>query len=587
MRFVLAIATMLITLPVMAQTDPPPNVVLFFVDDMGWSDNEVFGNQGFYETPNMQRLAAQGVTFSDAYASGSVCSPTRVGMMTGVNPARTHTTNWTPGSTYNGQSHLREPNWDRTMDASEVTLAEAMSAGGYNTAHMGKWHLGTSGTSAADPLQNGFHVNVGGTHTGSPLGGYFAGGDGGWNAPGLNTGIYASDDYLTDVLTDHAVDYIGNHTDSPFFLELNHYAVHAPIQAPADLIAKYEDKLDNAAPGEFQYHNNPIYAAMIETMDTSLGQVMDALENTTDANGNPLMDNTVILFTTDHGGLVNVQGGTGPTPPTHSFPLSGGKGSAAEGGLRVPTLVSWTSNSAFQQGSTSDALVVSHDFYSTILDLTGVSGNAAHNQRMDGISFRSALEGGEGERDTIYWHYPHISDQAGVGNVRNGRFFTAMRHGDWKLIYNYEDESWELYDLDADIAEADNLADNNLGVVTTLGTMMSQWLVEVGAQMPFDTNTNQNVPLPITPDEGLGDIDGDGFVGAADLDIIFANWGNQTRLLDWSAGELSGDGIVGLADLQIILGNWSNGSPPDVNLPEPTSALGFGGLMMASLWRRH
>jgi len=324
MRFVSALAVMLLALPVLAQGDPPPNVVIFFVDDMGWSDNTLFGTEGFYETPNMERLAAQGVLFSDAYASAPVCTPTRIGLATGINPARTHVTNWTPGSNYNGQSHLREPDWDRTMNASEVTLGEAMSAGGYNTAHIGKWHLGTSGHASADPLQNGFHINIGGNHKGSPPGGYFAGNDGSWSAPGLNTGTYDADDYLTDILTDHAVEYIGDHTDGPFFLEFNPYAVHAPIQAPADLVSYYQDKLDNAAPGEFQYHNNPTYAAMIHTMDASLGRVMDALENTTDADGNALMDNTIIMFSTDHGGLVNTQGGTGPTPPTHSFPLSGG-----------------------------------------------------------------------------------------------------------------------------------------------------------------------------------------------------------------------------------------------------------------------
>lgn len=585
MRIVSLLTAALFALPTFAQKDPPPNVVIFFVDDMGWSDNTLFGTEGFYETPNMQRLAAQGVLFSDAYASAPVCTPTRIGLATGVNPARTHITNWTPGSTYNDQSHLREPDWDRTMNASEVTLGEAMSASGYHTAHIGKWHLGTSGHASADPLKNGFHINIGGSHKGSPPGGFFAGNDGGWSAPGLDTGTYDADDYLTNVLTDHAVDYIAGHANAPFFLEFNPYAVHAPIQAPADLVAHYQDKLDNADPGQYQYHNNPTYAAMIHTMDASLGRVMDALENTTDAEGNALMDNTIIVFSTDHGGLVNVQGGTGPTPPTHSFPLAGGKGSGAEGGLRVPTIVSWVGNSDIQQGVISDSLVVTHDIYSTVSDLTGVAGNAAHNQRMDSISFRSALEGDEGQRNTIYWHYPHISDQAGVGNVRNGRFFSAMRHGDWKLIYHYEDQSWELYDLAADIDESDNLATDNPGMTTALGAMLADWLVEVGAQMPIDSRNGQAVPLPQTTGNGLGDVNLDGFVDAIDLDVLVANWGDETRLFEWSAGELTGDGVIDQLDLDVVLTNWSDGNPPDVNIPEPASAMGMTGMMLMLMRR--
>jgi len=237
------------------------------------------------------------------------------------------------------------------------------------------------------------------------------------------------------------------------------------------------------------------------------------------------------------------------------------------------------------QGVTSDALVVTHDFYSTVLDLTGVAGNTTHNQRMDGISIRSALEGGEGERDTIYWHYPHISDQAGVGNVRNGRFFSAMRHGDWKLIYNYEDESWELYDLDAGLDESDNLAADNPGMITTLGTMLSDWLVDVDAQMPIDSRNGQAVPLPQTTGLGLGDINGDGFVGLEDLDILLANWGDETRLLDWAAGEITGDGIVGQADLDVVLANWGEGTPPETAVPQPASALSLGGMVLMCMRR--
>ncbi len=494
-----------------------PNVVLFFVDDMGWSDNDVFGNEGFYETPNMQRLANQGVKFTQSYSSGTVCSPTRVGLMTGKNPAGTHVTNWTPGSSYNGQSRLRDPSWTKNMSSNEFTLAEAMRSADYETAHVGKWHTGTSGSSAADPLKNGFDVNIGGNHKGSPPGGYFAGSDGSWNAPGLNTGTYASDAYLTDVLTDHAIDFMEENRNKSFFLELNHYAVHAPIQAPAGLVAKYQAKLNNKQEGEFLHHKDPWYAAMIETMDNSLGRVLDTLSTTLDENGKPLAENTIVIFTSDHGGLATRQGGMSPlgTAPTSSYPLSGGKGSVAEGGVRVPTIISMPGNAEVTAGTESDALLVSHDYYQAILDLTGAEvvppmlgggGRGSTPVVIDmeealknSFSIRSALEGGDGERSKIYWHYPHISDQAGVGGVRNGRFFTAVREDEWKLIYNYEDESWELYNIDEDLDESENLAPDHVALVREMGEEMSDWLVEVKAQLPIDSLTGQAVRLPVLP----------------------------------------------------------------------------------------
>jgi len=464
-------------LPLPARGGSPPNVVLFLVDDMGWTDWEQNGGRNgssLYETPNMNRLAREGVTFSNAYSSSSVCSPTRNALLTGKSPARTRMTQWIPGSKY--RSTLSDPEWDTSMNAEEVTLAEALRAGGYATAFVGKWHLGPKKTSpAANPLNHGFDSNVGGDHNGDPNLGYFADGDGSFGMPGLGPGSSVPGDYLTDRLTDFAVDFIDRSSGSgkPFFLLMSHYGVHIPLQARADLLSKYEAKPHSGR------HFDARYAAMLESVDASLGRILDEL----DAEG--IRGQTIVVFTSDNGG--------NPIA-TSNAPLRDGKGYLYEGGIRVPLIVSWKGKRRALRGVVSRAVVVTHDIYPTLLELTGVEGDPGYNANVDGVSFAAALEGRRSDRGAIFWHYPHISPQSiqAVG----GRYVSAVRIGDWKLVYLYEDEAWELYHLATDIGERTNLVEACPSVASKMGGLLVAWLLEVDAQLPIVRATGQPVALP-------------------------------------------------------------------------------------------
>lgn len=466
-------------LPLPATGGNSPNVVLVLVDDMGWTDWEQDGGRhgsSFYETPNMNRLAREGVTFVNAYSSASVCSPTRNALLTGKNPARTRMTQWIPGQRF--ESPLKDPDWDRSIDDEEVTLAEALRAGGFATAFVGKWHLSRrSGSRAANPRNHGFDSNVGGNNSGgpNPYIGYFANAEGSFGLPGLGPGSSTPGDYLTDRLTDFAVDSIdrGAGSDQPFFLLLSHYGVHTPLRARADLVAKYEAKSPS------REHSDAVYAAMLESIDASLGRILDELE----AEG--IRDDTIVVLTSDNGGY---------RIATSNAPLREGKGFLYEGGIRTPLVVSWKGNDRIRRGGESRAVVVTHDIYPTLLDLTGVAGDPVHNEELDGVSFRSALEGRHFDRGATFWHYPHISPQS--SGVAGGQHVSAVRMGHWKLIYFYADESWELYHLATDIGETDNLVEECSFVASELGNLLVDWLVEVDAQLPTVVATGRPVPLP-------------------------------------------------------------------------------------------
>ena len=363
-----------------------PNVVLFVVDDMGWTDWQADAQLNptgsiVYETPNMLRLAGQGVTFSQTYAAAPVCSPTRAALLTGKTPARLRLTEYIPGQG-NETANLREPaTWLRNLPAAEVTLAEALAADGYATGFFGKWHLGEEGTAAADPLQNGFEVNVGGLHRGNPTfaGGYFAGADGAWaEMPGLDTpSTYASDAYLSDALSEQAESFIEQSQQGgrPFFVMMSHYVVHTPLEAPAELITKYTQKIAElqSQGQDLKGHDDPTYAAMVEKMDQSLGRLLDRLD---DPNGDgeaddSIRNHTIIVFVSDNGGLFPAA--------TGNSPLREGKGSLYEGGIREPFIVSFTGHAALEQGSRSAARSSSHDVYPTLLAMTQVAGDDAQN----------------------------------------------------------------------------------------------------------------------------------------------------------------------------------------------------------------
>jgi arylsulfatase A-like enzyme len=478
-----------------------PNIVLFLVDDMGWQDTSVpfyssrtpFNDR--YQTPNMERLAREGMKFTQAYAC-SVCSPTRVSLMTGMNAARHRVTNWTlrrDTSTDAPQDTLELPAWNvngmspvsgiaRTVIA--TPLPALLKRAGYRTIHCGKAHLGAIGTPGADPRNLGFDVNIAG-HAGGAPGSYLGlhdfsaawrNGDRIWDVPGLEA-YHGQDIFLTEALTREALKDLEAAVagDRPFFLYMAHYAVHTPIEEDKRFLQKY------LAAGL-----DPIearYAAMIEGMDKSLGDIMDFLE------GRRLSEKTIILFMSDNGGLSAVS--RGGTPHTHNKPLSSGKGSAHEGGIREPMIVRWPG--VTRPGGVCDTPVIIEDFFPTVLELAGVRPGELI-QHVDGHSFVPLLRrAGSFPKDRpLFWHFPNNWGPTGPGIGAS----STVRSGDWKLIYYHADRRFELFNLRRDIGESENLAVVNPGKVRELAALLTAYLKSVDAQMPVDTRTSQPVAWP-------------------------------------------------------------------------------------------
>ncbi len=581
-----------------------PNVVVFLVDDMGWTDwqrDSQLNPTGslVYETPNMIRLAQMGVVFSENYASASICSPSRSALVTGKAPARNRITNWITGPNHT-TDNLEEPStWVKNLAPTEVTVADSLKSAGYDTAYIGKWHLGQSGNAAANPNNFGFDLNIGGTHNGSPPGGYFAGNDGGWNAPGLTSG-YNSDDYLTDVLTDHAVDYISQNANQqdPFFAMVSHYAVHTPIQAPQSLVTKYSNKINTLQNNgvDVQGHTNPTFAAMVETMDTSLGRVLDALEDPNDDEdtSDSILDDTLIIFTSDNGGLKN--------GPTNNLPLREGKGSLYEGGIKTPLLVSWTGNSSIVQNRVDTTRAIGHDVPTTILDATGLLDDGVTPQtpaaERDGVSFLDAVEGQVLSQDYEFWHYPHEHNQGNNGNIQGASYVSVVRQGKWKLMYFYDEELYRLFDTEADISETTNVLDQNPDVATNLSFQLRNYLSEVDAQAPVSLATGQPVGLPPAILSSIaGDFNGDGLVSAADWIVLrnnlYKDVSDELAEIAFSLGDSNLDGVINRRDFNLFKSAFesANGAGSFATLltavPEPTtSALVLCGVTSAFIRSR-
>jgi arylsulfatase A len=427
-----------------------PNFVFILIDDMGWRDLGCYGST-FYETPNVDKLAAQGMRFTNAYAAAPVCSPTRASILTGKYPARLHLTDFLSGRSDRPSQMLLRPKYRQYLPLEEVTIARALKPLGYVSASIGKWHLGTE---PYYPEKHGFDVNIGGTDTGSPPGGHFR-----FRTPTL---VSRNDqEYLTDRLTEEAEKFIEESKDKPFFLYLSHYAVHIPLQAKESLVAKYEAKA-KSMPGQ----HNPIYAAMVESVDEGVGRIMKKLDEL------HLTERTVVVFMSDNGGLSVREGPN--TPATTNVPLRDGKGYLYEGGIREPLIIRWPSNA--KAGSTCDVPVFSIDFYPTFLEMAGIKPDA--RQPVDGISLVPLLtQAGGWKRDALYWHYPHYSNQG-------GRPSGAIRQGDFKLIEFFEDGKLELYNLQDDLGEQNTLAAKMLEKTLELHRMLVAWRKSVDAQMP-------------------------------------------------------------------------------------------------------
>jgi arylsulfatase A-like enzyme len=425
-----------------APSEPrPPNILFILSDDQGW--NQV-GYHGFdyYETPNIDRIAREGIHFTSAYSSAPICSPTRAALMTGKYPARLHLTDYIPGNPHEDRP-LVTPQIRRGLPLEETTIPELLAVRGYVSGHFGKWHLAADYDykpwRPRDPESQGFdEVFV----TLKPSG---------ENPPGR-------DAHNANAITEHAIAFIEKHREKPFFCYVSHNVVHRPLFEELDLIAKYENK-----PGADQPFHNPVMGAMIERMDTGIGRLLETLDRLDLAN------DTIVIFVSDNGGLRALQ---------HQDPLRGGKSTLFEGGIRVPQAIRWPG--VIGPGRVSDEPVVTHDLFSTIMDIAGAPMEPGYS---DGLSLLPILRGEEDdlERSAIFWHYPHYHHFGGVPS-------SAVRAGKYKLIEWHEQRllasgpSVSLFDLEQDVAEANDLAERLPDVVLDLRTRLHAWRASVRAQ---------------------------------------------------------------------------------------------------------
>lgn len=481
--------------------ETPPNIILFFVDDMGWQDTSVpfwykrTAYNDLYKTPNMERLAKEGMKFTQAYAT-PVCSPSRVSLMTGMNAARHRVTNWTLRKDSiqpmeKNHDALIFPEWNVNGlspvegDAKAVhamPLPQALHDVGYFTIHSGKAHLGAIGTPGENPLNLGFDVNIAGHAAGAPESYWgtenFGNGKEGkeiWAVPGLEK-YHGEEINLTEAITKEALIAMDSAVtgQQPFFLYMSHYAIHAPLMEDKRFYQKYLDKGIDSTEAK--------YASMIESMDKSLGEIMNYVEKKN------IEDNTIILFMSDNGGLsVHARGGE---PNTHNAPLSSGKGSMREGGIREPMIVKWPD--VIKTESISDHQVIIEDFYPTILEMAGID-SLKTVQKVDGQSFTSILKGEmyDGVRP-LFWHYPNEWGPTGPGIGAA----SAIRKGEWKLIFYHVDRSIELFNLSQDISETTNLFKDNPEKAKELATTLTNHLKAVNAQMPMNKVTGEVVAFP-------------------------------------------------------------------------------------------
>ncbi len=493
---------------------PPPNIVFILMDDLGWTD---LGCQGsdFYQTPNIDRLAREGMRFTQAYAAGPVCSPTRASILTGQHPARLRLTDWLPGRPDRKDQQMKRPAIATNLPSATLTLPKSLKSAGYVTAHIGKWHLGGQGSL---PQDHGFDVNIAGDQAGTPVSYFGPFRRGNAVMPGLEDAVPG--EYLTDRLTAEAEKFIAANQEKPFFLYLAHYAPHTPLTAKSNLIAKYRAALRPGAT-----HTNALYAAMLESMDDSVGRIVRKLEDL------HLATNTLVVFTSDNGGLA-VREGPG-TPSTSNRPLRAGKGYLYEGGLRVPLIVRWPG--AVAAGAVSETPVSSADFFPTLLTVAGVK--LPGHPGTDGVSLLPLLrQSGVISREPFCWHYPHYANQGGKPGG-------AIREGDLKLIESYESGFLELYDLKADPGETNNLAGAQPQRANELAKKLADWRRHVGAQKMTTNADYELVPIAQSPDASV-------VLHAHEVTIHGVNLryepaahkntiGYWTRQSDWASWEFS------------------------------------------------
>jgi len=459
-----------------------PNIVFILVDDMGWMDIGANGSR-FYETPNVDKLASEGMRFTQAYAASPICSPTRASILTGKNPARINLTQWIGGP--------GNPDYVKNMPLEEVLLPEVLKTAGYTNAFFGKWHLNNkAGEKTYWPQKQGFDINVAGHWRGGLYipNKFFSP----WNIPNIENG--PDGEYITDRLAADAAQFIEDHKDTPFLAYVSFYTVHAPFCAPEDRVEKYARKSaelgltdaerfgqEDAAGKTFKYRkaqDHPTYGAMVESMDMAVGTILDKIRE------QGLEENTIVFFFSDNGGLSTSEG-----TPTANTPLRAGKGWLYEGGIREPAIIKWPGE--VKPGTVSDAVITSMDFYPTILEMAGLP--LRPDLHKDGKSLVPLLRQQAGQvHAATYFHYPHRSNQKGVPSG-------AIRVGDYKLINFFSDNKLELYNIKDDIGETNNLADDLPQLRDSLLGMLYGWWDEVGAKFPRGYARLPNIPIKKAP----------------------------------------------------------------------------------------
>ncbi len=440
-----------------AARNAPWNIVLILADDLGWKDLSCYGNP-YVRTPNLDRLASEGARFTRAYAACPVCSPTRASILTGRYPVRTGVTDWIPGRASHPQGPITTPHTADHLKLEEITIPERLKTAGYRSASIGKWHLGGDGFL---PTDQGFGVNIGGNHRGSPppsgkLGASYFGPA---ELPNLTL---APGEFLTEKLTQSATTFIEQNRANPFFIYLAHYTPHIPLQAREADIARHKSD-----------RYNPIYAAMLESLDQSAGAVLDSLQRA------GIADRTLVAFFSDNGGLRFE--GNSRNPVTDNSPLRAGKGHLYEGGIREPLII--RAPGLARPGTTLDTNVCSIDFLPTFCDL-------AHIQpgRVDGISLLPLLRGRQLKPRPLFWHYPHYSNQGGEPG-------SAILDGEWKLIHFHKDSRRELFNLQTDPGERTNLVNSQPELAAKLYARLDAWRTSTGAIMPQkNPNADPNWP---------------------------------------------------------------------------------------------
>ena len=462
------------------------NVVVFFIDDLGWSDLGCYGSK-YHLTPNIDKLASSGLKFKAAYSSSSVCSPTRSSLMTGKHPVRFGITDWIGAS--QKRRILVTPKNHSFLPKEENTLAEVFKSSGYQTAYFGKWHLGARDED--HPSFHGFDYHRGVNRAGSP-GSYYYPFRRNKKLPKIplkptdipDFSDVKKNSYLTDLLSIEVTKYIESNADKPFFTILSHYSVHTPIQTIKADSEKYRKRLDeigiateiktrpekNAITRITQ--NNPEYAAMIESVDRSVGRVMQKLDEL------DLLKKTIIIFTSDNGGLSTLQRNL-RSGPASCLPLRAGKGWLYEGGIRVPTIISWPGR--IIPGSVSDIPITTCDVYPTLLKVAGLKSKT--KQHLDGLDLSPIFKGSKLQDRPLFWHFPHYH---GSGNLPS----SSIRKGSYKLIRWYEDGSEELYDISIDDSEKNDISEKNPEKKTELSNELSNWLKSSGAKIPVFNKDN-------------------------------------------------------------------------------------------------